>query len=211
MAPLTNDDGQVIVDPNTGYPLYTDEEQYFGSYQPDFIMGFGTNVNYKGFGFNILFDVKNGGSFFSLTQFATEFNGTAAHTAEYNREPYVFPNAVVQNADGTFTPNDIEITEQDYFTNYDPAPSTYLVDASFVKLREIGLSYQLPKSLISKASIQAATISVFARNLKFWLPDSNIFADPEINGPGLTGNANGIETTQTPPSRSLGVNLKLTF
>jgi TonB-linked SusC/RagA family outer membrane protein len=211
LAPLTNDAGQVIVDPNTGFPLYTDEEQYFGSYQPDFIMGFGTNVNYKGFGFNILFDVKNGGSFFSLTQFATEFNGTAAHTAEYNREPYVFPNAVVQNADGTFTPNDIEITEQDYFTNYDPAPSTYLVDASFVKLREIGLSYQLPKSLISKASIQAATISVFARNLKFWLPDSNIFADPEINGPGLTGNANGIETTQTPPSRSLGVNLKLTF
>lgn len=211
LAPLTNDAGQVIVDPNTGFPLYTDEEQYFGSYQPDFIMGFGTNVNYKGFGFNILFDVKNGGSFFSLTQFSTEFNGTAAHTAEYNREPYVFPNAVVQNADGTFTPNDIEITEQDYFTNYDPAPSTYLVDASFVKLREIGLSYQLPKSLISKASIQAATVSVFARNLKFWLPDSNIFADPEINGPGLTGNANGIETTQTPPSRSLGVNLKLTF
>ena len=210
-APLTNDAGQVIVDPNTGFPLYTEGDEYFGSYQPDYTMGFGTNLSYKGFGFNILFDVKEGGSFFSLTQFSTEFNGTAAHTAEYNREPFVFPNAVYENADGTFSPNDIEITEQDYFTNYDPAPSTYLVDASFVKLREIGLSYQLPTRIVSKASIQAATLSIFARNVKFWLPDENIFSDPEINGPGTTGNANGIETTQTPPSRSLGVNLKLTF
>lgn len=211
LAPLTNEDGQVIVDPNTGMPLYTEEEQYFGSFQPKYTMGFGTNFNYKGFGFNILFDVKNGGSFYSLTKFATEFNGTAEHTADYNREPYIFPNSVIENADGTFTPNNIEITEQDYFTNYDPSPSTYLVDASFIKLREIGLSYSIPSSILKRASIQAATFSVFARNLKFWLPSENTFADPEINGPGLTGNANGIETTQTPPSRSLGVNLKLTF
>ena len=122
LAPKTNEEGQVIVDPNTGLPLYTDEEQYFGSYQPDYTMGFGTNLNYKGFGFNILFDVKNGGSFYSLTKFATEFNGTAANTADFNREAYIFPNSVIENADGTFTPNNIEITEQDYFTNYDPSP-----------------------------------------------------------------------------------------
>ena len=211
LAPLTNEEGQVVVDPNTGFPLYTEEEQYFGSYQPKYTMGFGTNLNYKGFGFNILFDVKDGGSFFSLTKFATEFNGTAANTADFNREAYIFPNSVIENADGTYTPNNIEVTEQDYFTNYDPSPSTYLIDASFIKLREIGLSYSVPSSILNKASIQAATFSVFARNVKFWLPSENIFADPEINGPGLTGNANGIETTQTPPSRSLGVNLKLTF
>ena len=174
-------------------------------------MGFGTNLNYKGFGFNILFDVKNGGSFFSLTKFSTEFNGTAANTADFNREAYIFPNSVIENADGTYTPNNIEVTEQDYFTNYDPSPSTYLIDASFIKLREIGLSYSIPSNILKKASIQAATFSVFARNVRFWLPSENTFADPEINGPGLTGNANGIETTQTPPSRSLGVNLKLTF
>ncbi len=60
-------------------------------------------------------------------------------------------------------------------------------------------------------SIKKRLESVFARNVKFWLPEENIYADPEINGPSLNGNANGIETTQTPPSRSLGVNLKLTF
>lgn len=210
-APLTNDAGQVIVDPNTGYPLYTAEDEYFGSYQPDFTMSFGSNFEYKGFGFNILFDMKQGGTFYSQTQFYTEFNGTAAHTAVYNREPYVFPNAVYEDADGNMVANDIEITEQGYFTEYDPAASTYLVDASYLKLREIGLSYKLPSKMLKTTPISDVRVSVFAKNVKFWLPEENIFADPEVNGPALTGNAQGIETTQTPPSRSLGVSLNLTF
>src|SRR5690606_17930757 len=61
LAPKTNAQGQVIVDPNTGYPLYTDDEVFLGSYQPDYLAGFGTNINYKGIGFNILFDVRQGG------------------------------------------------------------------------------------------------------------------------------------------------------
>lgn len=210
LAPKTNDAGQIIVGED-GMPLYTDEEVYLGSYQPDYTLGLGTNLSYKGFGFNILFDFRQGGSFVSQTQFFTEFNGTAAHTAEFNREAYVFPNSVIQNADGSFEENTIEITEQDYFTNYDPAASTYIVDASFVKLREIGLSYRLPRNILNKVSISNATVSVFARNVKFWLAEDNIFADPEINGPALNGNASGIETSQTPPARSLGVNLKLSF
>lgn len=211
LAPKTNDAGQVIVDKNTGYPLYTDDEVYVGSYQPDYMLGFGTNVNYKGIGFNILFDVKQGGRFASQTKFFTEFNGTAAHTAAYNREEFVFPNAVKDMGDGTFPANDIAITEQNYFTNYDPAGSTFMVDASFVKLREIGLSYTLPNTLLGKTPIKSARVGLFAKNVKFWLPSENTFTDPEINGPSLTGNAQGIETTQTPPSKSFGVNLQLTF
>lgn len=211
LAPLMNDDQQTVVDPNTGMPLYTDSEVYLGSYQPKFMASIGANAKYKGFGFNILFDIKEGGKFVSQTQFFTEFNGTAEHTAIHNREPYVYPNSVIQNNDGSFTANTIEITEQDYFTNYDPAPSNYLINASYVKLREIGLSYTLPKQLLSNTPIQNARINLFAKNVKFWLPEGNIFADPEINGPALNGNASGIETSQTPPSRSYGVNLQITF
>ena len=211
LAPKTNDDGKIIVDPNTGFPLYTDEEIYLGSYQPDFTASLGTSLGYKGLGFNILFDIKQGGNFVSQTQFFTEFNGTAAHTAEYDRELFVFPDAVYEDEDGNFVDNDIEVTEQDYFTNYDPAASTYIVDASYIKLREIGLSYKLPKSVLGSIPVSAAQISLFAKNVKFWLPEENIFADPEVNGPSLIGNATGIETTQTPPSKSFGVNLKLTF
>jgi TonB-linked SusC/RagA family outer membrane protein len=211
LAPKTNDAGQVIVDPNTGFPLYTDEEEYLGSYQPDFLASLGTNLSYKGLSFNILFDIKQGGKFLSQTKFFTEFNGTAQNTVEHNREEYVFPNSVIDNGDGTFTENDIKVTEQDYFTNYDPSAATYMIDASYIKLREIGLNYNLPKKWLKTVSVSDATISLYGKNLRYWLPDENIYADPEINGPGLTGNANGVETTQTPSARSIGVNLKLTF
>src|SRR3546814_12195556 len=59
---------------NTGLPLYTDEEVYLGSYQPDYTASFGTNLNYKGIGFNILFDLKQGGNFVSQTKFMTELD-----------------------------------------------------------------------------------------------------------------------------------------
>lgn len=211
LAPKTNDEGKVLVDPNTGYPLYTDEEVYLGSYQPDYLASFGANLGFKGFGFNILFDVKQGGSFVSQTKFFTEFNGTSVHTVEFNREEFVYPNSMIENQDGTLSENDILITEQGLFTDYDPAASTYLVDASYVKLREVGLSYTLPVSLVSNTPIKSARVKFFAQNVKFWLPDENTFADPEVNGPALTGNAVGIETSQIPPARSFGVNLQLTF
>ncbi len=210
-APKTNDAGQVLVDGNTGFPLYTDDEVYLGSYQPDYTASIGTNIGYKGLGFNILFDIRQGGNFVSQTKFFTEFNGTALHTADFNRESYIFPNSMIENADGTLSENTIEINEQDYFTNYDPAASTYIIDASFIKLREIGLSYRLPNNLLKNLPISSAKVSLFAKNLRFWLPDENTFSDPEVNGPALTGNAAGIETTQTPPAKSYGINLGITF
>ncbi len=111
-------------------------------------MSFGTALGYKGFGFNILFDSKQGGSYYSSTQFYTEFNGTALHTAQYDRLPFVVPNSVVDNGDGTYAENTKGVTEQDFFTNYDPAASTYLVDASYIKLREVGLNYSFSNSIL---------------------------------------------------------------
>jgi TonB-linked SusC/RagA family outer membrane protein len=211
LAPLTNDAGQTVVDPNTGFPLYTAEEQYLGNFQPDYLMNWGTSIEYKGIGFNILFDLKEGGNFASQTQFFTEFNGTSEGTVTYNREEYVYPNSVIDNGDGTYSENTVLITEQNYFTNYDPAASNYIQDASFIKLREIGVSYTLPKKFLNDMPISDVRIAFFGRNARFWLPSSNIYADPEVNGPALTGNASGIETSQTPPARSYGVNLSLKF
>lgn len=206
-----NDEGQVIVDGNTGFPVYSDEEEFLGNNQADYLLNFGANVNYKGFGFRILFDRKKGGLFASQTKYNTEFNGTSVNTTIYNRESFIFPNSVVDNGDGTFSENTVAITEQDYYTNYDAPVSTHLIDASYLKLREVELSYTFPKTLLKETFFTSARLSLFGRNLKFWLPDENKYADPEINGPGLTSNAQGIETTQTPPSSSLGVNLQLSF
>ena len=155
--------------------------------------------------------MKKGGSFVSQTKFFTEFNGTSLHTAEYDREAFVFPNSVIDNGDGTYTENTIEITEQDLYTNYDPAASTYLVDASYLKLREVELSYTLPSKFSEDIGFSQIRMAVFGKNLKYWLPSENTFSDPEVNGPSLAGNAQGIETSQTPSSRSVGFNLQLSF
>ena len=72
-------------------------------------------------------------------------------------------------------------------------------------------SYTFSKEMLKNTFFTNARLSLFGKNLKFWLPDENKYADPEINGPGLTGNAQGIETAQTPPSSSLGLNLQLSF
>ena len=206
-----NEAGQVIVDANTGFPLYPDDDQYLGNYQPDFLMSFGANATYKGFGIKVLFDMKEGGMFASQSKYNTEFNGTNVNTTIYNRQPFIFPNSVVENEDGTYSENTIQITEQDMFTNYDMPVITQLIDASYLKLREVEISYTLPKKLLNKTFISNARLALYGKNLWYWLPSSNKYADPEVNGPALTGNAQGIETTQTPSSRSLGVNLQLSF
>jgi hypothetical protein len=206
-----NDAGQVIVDVNTGFPVYPDEDEYLGNYQPDYLMSFGVNASYKGFGFSMLFDWKKGGQFASLTSYQAAFNGTAVNTTIYGRQPYIIPNSVIDNGDGTYSENTIAITEQDYWTNYDAPVSVHLIDASYLKLREVEISYTLPKKLLEKTFISEARVALFGKNLWYWLPEENKYADPEVNGPALTGNAQGIESTQIPSSRSLGVNLKLSF
>lgn len=206
-----NDDGQVIVDPNTGFPVYPDDDQYLGNSQPDYLLSFGTNINYKGFGLSVLFDMKKGGLFASQSKYNGEFNGTGINTTIYNRESFIFPNSVVDNGNGTYSENTVAITEQDYYTNYDAPVSTQLIDASYLKLREVELSYNISQKLLENTFFTNVKLSIYGKNLWYWLPDENKYADPEVNGPALTGNAQGIETSQTPSSRSLGLNVQLSF
>jgi len=201
-----NDQGQVIVG-SDGYPIYSETDQYLGSAQPDYLLSFGANASYKGFGFKILFDKKEGGLFASQTNYNTNFNGTNVNTTIYNREPYIYPNSVL--ADGS--ENTTLITEQGVYTNWAPPVSKLMIDASYLKLREVELSYTLSSKILENTFITNARVSLFGKNLKMWLPSSNKYADPEVNGPSLTGNGQGIETTQTPSSRSVGINVQLSF
>jgi len=65
--------------------------------------------------------------------------------------------------------------------------------------------------MIQNLFLTDARVAIYGKNLFYWLPEENKYADPEVNGPALTGNAQGIDTTQTPTSRSFGINLQLSF
>ncbi len=204
----TTEDGRTVVDA-TGLPVLANGTEELGSYQPDYTLSLGTAVGYKGLRFNILFDQKSGGQFLSFTKDFTEFNGTSLTSLIGDRQAFVVENSVQEQSDGTFVENTTETTPYDYLRTL--PNSAHLIDASYIKLREIGLTYDFSKSFVKNLPFTNLSLGIYGQNLKFWLPEENTFSDPEVNGPGLTGNATGVETSQTPPSKSFGVKLNVTF
>ncbi|MBK8547380.1 MAG: hypothetical protein IPL63_08290 [Saprospiraceae bacterium] len=211
-APRFDPNGNQIV--AGGLPVYSAEAQALGNIQPDWIGGFSTQIGYKNWSFNALLDTRQGNDIFSLTKFYTEFNGTASTTTIFDRKPFIIPNSVEEtiNPDGTatYTPNTTETLANAFID--DGNWGRNILDGSFVKLREVGLSYVFPKRYVDKIKASDLSLSLFVRNPFIWLPEENSFADPEVNGPGTAqSNISGIETTQTPPSRSFGVSLNLKY
>ena len=105
----------------------------------------------------------------------------------------------------------------------------FVNNAWFIKLRDVNLSYTVPKDIIESTNIfSSATISIYGRNLLTIVDKLNYYTDPEFSSVGSatsvtgnnignlsntsTGNGLGINTTgQTPPVRQYGVNLNITF
>jgi len=201
-------DGKIVVD-DGGNPIQSNTQELLGSVQPKYIASLGTDVSFMGFTLHALLDAREGGLFYSGTKVSTEFNGTAETTLLHDREGFVVPNSVTQNSAGEFVTNTKETTAYSYF-KAEPA-SNFLLDASYLKLRELSLSYNIPSRLISGGPIASLQVGIFGKNLKYWLPEENKFADPEVSGAGGASDAQGIETTTTPSSRSFGIEVKLTF
>lgn len=86
-----------------------------------------------------------------------------------------------------------------------------LVDKTFFKLREVSLSYSLPKSILAKTFIDKVDISVVGNNLLLWTPDSNLYVDPEMTTFGNDMAADFGDYGATPSTRSIGFNVRLGF
>ena len=199
--------GHVVVDAN-GNPKQSQDLQYLGNYQPDFLASLGTEVTvFKRFSVRALLDGRKGGLFYSGTKLSTEFNGTASTTLLHNRESFVLENSVVEDGNGGYTANTKPTNAYLYFKAL-PA-SAYLLDASYLKLREVAVSYTIPGG--TTGVFKNITIGVFAKNLKYWVAKENTFADPEVGGVGGASDAVGIETTTTPTSKSFGAEVRLNF
>lgn len=205
----TDAEGRTIINKNTGQPLPTTLPQYLGSYNPKYQASFGTNIKYKGFAFNVLFDVKHGGVLFSDTKSLTDFVGTAAETGG-PRYGHPFPNSVYLDANGKSVPNTtVPYSVYNYYTNVIPSGMD-IVDASYVKLRSASLSYTFNKTQLKNLPFGALTVGVFGNNLFLWTPKSNAYVDPEVNSSGA-GNEQGLDFAGLPSVRNYGFNLKVSF
>jgi TonB-linked SusC/RagA family outer membrane protein len=207
--------GRVVVSPTTGFPLLSPTLQTLGNIQPDYLAGISSTFSYKGLALNVLFDTKQGGKFFSRTITSGYFAGTLEETTANDRKPFVYPNSVILQADGTTIPNSgANAVLADggylYWSQVANAGENQLFDASYVKLREASLSYALPSTLVNKVKLTGIQFSLTGRNLFLWTPSSQRHVDPETSSFG-TGNVQGYEFFAFPSTRSYGASLRLTL
>jgi len=208
-----NDAGEVIVSQSTGLPVLTNEQGPVAKVIPDWNGGLRNNFSYKGIDLSILFEMRKGGNLYSSSVSHYRVNGFAKET-ELGRESGIVFNGVAENisteGDTTYTKNNLVVDNESFWGSFSLFGDTELglVDASFIKLREVSLGYALPQSILNKTPFGSVYVSAVGRNL--WLNTPNPYIDPEVSMFGAADNQ-GYEYATIPSTKSWGFNLKFTF
>jgi len=205
-------EGRVVIDPATGLPKTAANPSLQGSFQPDFIASWGTSLKYRGFAFNILFNTRQGGKFYSGTKRIMDFVGVSPESADNDRNPYVYPNSVLDNGDGTYTPNTtVKMDPYDYYTSLlQNNESAHIIDASYIKLREASLYYTIPERWLKRTPFGGGSVGIYGNNLFLWTSKENVYVDPEVNTGGAS-NEQGYDFIARPSLRNYGISLRVTF
>jgi hypothetical protein len=203
--------GNVIIDANTGLRK-TKADQNLGNVAPDWNMGINNTLSYKGLSLSFLVDIREGGVIWSGTNAILRSQGLAKETA-INRDKTIIDNGVILDAaTGKYIPNTIPVQSmQDFWTQFATANTEANVfDASYVKLREVRLSYRIPTGFFSRHAnfIKGIELGLEGRNL--WIIKSYVpNIDPEVNLFGAQSLGEGAEYYNVPSARSFGINLRV--
>lgn len=204
-------DGQIIY--KDGLPVTSDEtdRKLLGNYNPDFMLGWFNNLNYKKFNFDMTWDWRQGGKYYSYTELGVLQGGMSPLTLPGRAEGTIVGNGVVDNGNGTYSPNTTAVATYKYYTQgiYNPNNNeAFMYNATYLKLREVKLGYTF-KHVFGKVSGAKLNASLVGRNL--FLITQNKDVDPESLS--LRGNKilPGIDFLSYPSTRSYGLNLNLTF
>jgi TonB-linked SusC/RagA family outer membrane protein len=157
-----------------------------GDAAPNYRMGFVNDVTFRAFTFSAVLDYQNGGDIINLTQFLYDDAESAADygTPTYDARRRGYLNGVM-------------------------AP--YIEDATFLKLREVSIGYELPRSVTSRVNwgVDNARITLTGRNLHSWQKYSGL--DPEVANLGSAAIRNNLDVAAYPPSRSFFINIAVGF
>jgi TonB-linked SusC/RagA family outer membrane protein len=199
--------GQIVYGAD-GTPQVDPTLRVLGHYTPDWVGGITNQFSFKGVNMSVTIDTRQGGQLQSETNMWGIYSGALTSTLA-GREEGIIGAGVQRNADGTYRPNDVRADAETYYggISYNAREST-VYSASFVKLREVRLGYQLPKTILEGTFIKGVGVSLVGRNL--WLISSHAPGiDPETSF--NNGNVQGLESTQIPSVRSYGFNVNFTL
>ena len=217
--PQYTEDGKLIVG-SDGQPILTTELQDTGkNMNPDWIGGVTTAFYYKGLSLSAALDVRKGGYMFSRSKNLMQFTGNGSITTYNQRRPFIIPNSVYEDGTENTTPimlggGDYEVGDyQTYYNDYGwgQGGEAYLVNKSYVKLRNITLAYQLPKSIVNQLYLSDVTLSLFCNNVFTWTHKSNTFIDPESSTRGNDLEGQFGELYVNPSCRTFGFNVGIKF
>ncbi len=204
-----NENGDVIV--NAAGQFIVGDRELVGNYQPDWIGGLTNVFSYKNLTLRMLIDARIGGQIYSGTDAALDASGTSVRTLDY-REGGIVIDGVVNTGTAeapVWSPNTVNINAQQYWGSYSGIGENYVYDQTNVRLREISLSYTLPSSVMNKTFIRGASIGITGRNLLFFYNAMENF-DPETSY-SVSNYSQGLMYYTLPTTRSLGLNLRLSF
>lgn len=208
-----DEQGRVVVDKNGNTTTIADSAP-LGTMVPPYQMGLSTMVQFKGFSIGAQFDSRLGGWLYSEVVPRMYTAGTHPATVAYDRKPFIFPNSVINT--GT-DKNPVYVENTSVYSKGDKAfwdaqgkvQRNTAAKSDFFKLRELNISYTLPKSLLDgQKVIRQATVGLVGTNLFIIRHKDNTYGDPE----SLYNQTDGyLSFRQIPPSRMYGFNINVTF
>jgi len=199
---LRNDQGQMLLDKD-GFIQKTDFVD-LGSSNPDFMLGWSNTFKYKKLFLNVLIDGRFGGNVMSLTESMLDNYGVSKKSGEARAAGGVKINAVMPDGTAVTT-----MDAEKYYTSVGDrsgATGEYMYKATNVKLGELSLGYTF--DLNKRTIFNSINLSLVGKNLFFFYKDAPF--DPNVtlsSGEGLQG----VDIFGAPSTRSIGVNLNLTF
>jgi TonB-linked SusC/RagA family outer membrane protein len=213
-----HENGEPIVGSNGLYERTATSDQVIGNVNPDWNAGITNSFSYKNLSLSFLIDWQQGGNVFSLDNWYGVGTGLYEETADNNdlgnpqRDPVdgeegggiILPGVL---EDGS--PNDIRIESDIFAEGWVRSPhARFIYDATYIKLRELVLTYELPRDLISRTPLAGISVSFVGSNL--WIIKKDLpHADPEASQGA--GNIQGWQSGVMPTTRNFGFSLNLQF
>lgn len=219
---LTNDAGQMVLAPNANGDLMPQldqsTEKYMGNVQPKLTGGLSTMLRVKDFTLRASMDYRVGGKLASITNMFMEGSGVSATTAGRNDRGGELRGAVaagggvrvdgvVANADGTYSPATAYVEASTYFQKLKQTLwGPYIYDASYVKMRELSLAYNVPKGVLKRLHL-----GLTAASLSFVATDPFLIYSKVPNIDPSEANGTMLESGQAVSTRSWGFTVSLTL
>jgi len=205
-------EGQIIYGTN-GLPIQDEKLRLLGNYNPNFILGLTNQFRYKGFQLGFVVDWRQGGTLVSRTRALGSTSGVLTETL-VGRETGVI-GAGVKNVGTPENPqyiiNTTLVPASTFYNNFfdrgNEASATY--DASYVKLRQLSLYYDLPSGMVNRIGFQAVKVGVVGSNLLLFTENPHV--DPELNALQGRNITYGVEDMSYPSTRSIGFSIKTQF